>query len=186
MTNYCVVGGRETDDPSAANFWTPRANPRTGLPYTNTDRRLAERVGRRPEPQQHVRRRSSTATSVRRRRASATSFAGPVEASEPEIQNELWIADTFDNIKFSNNIHSFGGYFMWAPGAYLPDRGEGQAVHANIGVEKYFFAAGDQILNRIKEVRGTRRSSRSGPVRSRTSSTRRPGTAPTSIGTTAA
>ena len=25
-------------------------------------------------------------------------------------------------------------------------------MHANIGVEKYFFAAGDQILNRIKEV----------------------------------
>ena len=39
-------------------------------------------------------------------------FAGPFEASEPEIQNELWIADTFDNIKFSNNIHSFGGYLM--------------------------------------------------------------------------
>jgi Chitobiase/beta-hexosaminidase C-terminal domain len=44
---------------------------------------------------------------------------------------------------------------MWAPGAYLPDRGEGDAVHANIGVEKYFFEAGDQILNRIKEHRGT-------------------------------
>ena len=78
---------------------------------------------------------------------------GPAEASEPEIKNELWIADTFKNIKFSNNIHSFGGYFMWAPGTYLPDRGEGQAVHANIGVEKYFFEAGDRILNRIKEVR---------------------------------
>jgi hypothetical protein len=33
------------------------------------------------------------------------------EASEPEIQNELWIADTVKNIKFSNNTHSFGGYF---------------------------------------------------------------------------
>ena len=47
-------------------------------------------------------------------------YAGPAEASEPEIKNELWVADTFTNIKFSNNIHSFGGYFMWAPGAYLP------------------------------------------------------------------
>jgi hypothetical protein len=82
-------------------------------------------------------------------------FAGPSEASEPEIKNELWIADTFKNIKFSNNIHSFGGYFMWAPGTYLPNRDEGDAVHANIGVEKYFFTAGDQILNRIKDVRGT-------------------------------
>jgi hypothetical protein len=82
-------------------------------------------------------------------------FTGLSEASEPEIQNELWVADTFTNIKFSNNIHSFGGYFMWAPGTYLPDRSEGVAVHPNIGVEKYFFAAGDQILNRIKDVRGT-------------------------------
>ena len=53
-------------------------------------------------------------------------FTGLSEASEPEIQNEFWIADTFKNIKFSNNIHSFGGYFMWAPGTYLPDRGEGE------------------------------------------------------------
>ena len=82
-------------------------------------------------------------------------YTGPSEASEPEIKNELWVADTFKNIRFSNNIHSFGGYFMWAPGTYLPDRGEGDAVHANIGVEKYFFEAGDQILNRIKEVRNT-------------------------------
>jgi hypothetical protein len=44
---------------------------------------------------------------------------------------------------------------MWAPGAYLPNRDEGDLVHPNIGVEKYFFAAGDQILNRIKESRGT-------------------------------
>ena len=44
---------------------------------------------------------------------------------------------------------------MWAPGTYLPNRDEGEAVHANIGVEKYFFEAGAQILNRIKEVRGT-------------------------------
>ena len=54
---------------------------------------------------------------------------------------------------------------MWAPGTYLPDRGEGDAVHANIGVEKYFFAAGDRILNRIKEVRGTAiLPERTGPI----------------------
>ena len=83
-------------------------------------------------------------------------FAGPGEASEPEIKNELWVVDMFDNIKFSNNIHSFGGYFMWAPGTYLPDRVvKGDAVHANIENEKYFFVAGDRILNRIKEHRNT-------------------------------
>ena len=54
---------------------------------------------------------------------------------------------------------------MWAPGAYLPDRGEGDAVHANIGIEKYFFAAGDRILNRIKEQRNTAiLPERTGPI----------------------
>ena len=92
-------------------------------------------------------------------------YAGPGEASEPEIKNEHWIADTFKNIKFSNNIHSFGGYFMWAPGAYLPNRDEGDLEHANIGIEKYFFAAGDRILNRIKESRNTAiLPERTGPI----------------------
>ena len=33
MTNHCVVGGKETDDQNAANFWTPRMNPGTVQPY---------------------------------------------------------------------------------------------------------------------------------------------------------
>ena len=54
---------------------------------------------------------------------------------------------------------------MWAPGAYLPNRDEGDLDHANIGVEKYFFAAGDKILNRIKEVRNTAiLPERTGPI----------------------
>ena len=150
MTNHCVVGGKETDNPFAANFWTARTPPDSTTPYTAIDPAA----------------RNAWGVDLNRNNTFATIFdgyigasyvcisdvyAGPAEASEPEIKNEFWIADTFDNIKFSNNIHSFGGYFMWAPGAYLPDRGEGDAVHANIGVEKYFFEAGDRILNRIKE-----------------------------------
>ena len=164
MTNYCVVGGREDDDSSAANFWTPRVNPATGLPYTNTDAASRTAWG------VDLNRNNTFATLFDGYIGASTSctgetYAGPGEGSEPEIQNELWVADTFDNIKFSNNVHSFGGYFMWAPGAYLPDRGEGQAVHANIGVEKYFFEAGDQILNRIKEVRNTAiLPERTGPI----------------------
>ena len=46
-------------------------------------------------------------------------FTGPFEASEAEIKNEHWIGDTFTGIKFANNIHTHGGYFMWAPGAYI-------------------------------------------------------------------
>src|SRR5215210_5051347 len=141
MTNHCVEGGKESDDPSASNFWDARISPANGQPYTAID------------PAQ----RNAWGTDLNRNNTvgtifdgyigasySCTSdvFTGPAEASEPETRNELWIADTFPHIKFSNNIHSFGGYFMWAPGTYLPDRGEGDAVHANIGVEKYFFEAG--------------------------------------------
>ena len=158
LTNWCMHGGLETDDPNAPNFWTPRANPITGAAYTNNDSASRNDWG------VDMNRNNTFGTLFDGFIGASSSctndtFAGPFEASEPEIQNELWIADTFDNIKFSNNIHSFGGYFMWAPGTYKPDRGEGTpptvAAHANIGVEKYFFEAGDQILNRIKEVRNT-------------------------------
>ena len=154
MTNHCVVGGKETDDPFASNFWAPRVNPSNGQPYTATDPAARNAWGT------DMNRNNTVGTLFdgyigASHSCISDTFAGPEEASEPEIKNELWVADTFPNIKFSNNIHSFGGYFMWAPGAYLPDRGEGDLVHANIGVEKYFFLAGDRILNRIKEVRNT-------------------------------
>jgi hypothetical protein len=165
MTNWCMFGSLEADDPNAANFWTPRPNPVAGGapgPFNDSAARNAWGVD--------MNRNNTFGTLFDGYIGASTScvsdvFAGPFEASEPEIQNELWIADTFKNIRFSNNIHSFGGYFMWAPGTYLPDRGEGVAVHANIGVEKYFFEAGDQILNRIKEVRNTAiLPERTGPI----------------------
>ena len=65
-------------------------------------------------------------------------------------------------MKVPNNIHSFGGYFMWAPGAYLPNRDEGDLDDANIGVEKYFFAAGTGSLPsllRVMDVIDSRRPS---------------------------
>jgi hypothetical protein len=154
LTNHCVNGGKVTDDPFAANYWTPRINPSTGLPYTNSDPASRNLWGTDPNRNNTV---GTLFDGYIGASFSCTSdtYTGPGEASEPEIKNELWVADTFTNIKFSNNIHSFGGYFMWAPGAYLPNRDEGDLVHPNIGIEKYFFEAGDQILNRIKEVRGT-------------------------------
>ena len=163
MTNHCVNGGKTSDDPNAANFWTPRTTP-AGVPYTNTDPASRNAWG------VDLNRNNTFGTIFDGYIGASTSctndtYAGPDEASEPEIKNELWIADTFKNIKFSNNIHSFGGYFMWAPGAYLSNRDEGDAVHANIGVEKYFFEAGDRILNRIKEVRNTAiLPERTGPI----------------------
>jgi hypothetical protein len=164
LTNHCVVGGKETDDPFAAGYWSPRINPSTGLPYVNSDPASRNAWG------VDLNRNNTVGTLFDGYIGASTSctsdvFTGPSEASEPEIKNEHWVADSFPNIKFSNNIHSFGGYFMWGPGAYLPDRSEGDLVHANIGVEKYFFAAGDQILNRIKEIRGTAiLPERTGPI----------------------
>ncbi len=81
-------------------------------------------------------------------------YAGPSEFSEPENQNDKWLVDTFTNIKFSMNIHTYGGYYMWSPGAYILS-GRVTLPAPNIGVEAYFFAGADLVLNRIKEERNT-------------------------------
>ena len=81
-------------------------------------------------------------------------FTGPAEASEPEIKNEHWVADTFKGIKFANNIHTHGGYFMWAPGAYK-DAGRETLPAPNIGIENYFFEVADTILSHIRSSRNT-------------------------------
>lgn len=91
-------------------------------------------------------------------------YAGPAELSEPENKNEAWVLDRFPNIKFSNNIHSYGGYFMWAPGAYK-SAGRVTLPAPNIGIEGYFFEGAEKILSRIEEYRGTViLPSRTGPV----------------------
>ncbi len=91
-------------------------------------------------------------------------FAGPSEASEAEIKNEQWVADTFPNIKFAINIHTYGGYFMWAPGAYKAATRETLPA-PNIGIERYFFDVADTILARIKEHRNTIiEPERTGPI----------------------
>ena len=149
---------------SRANFWTARTPFNSTTPYTAIDPAARTAWG------VDMNRNNTIGTLFDGYIGASTSctsevYSGPSEGSEPEIKNEFWVADTFTNIKFSNNIHSFGGYFMWAPGTYLPDRGEGEAVHANIGVEKYFFEAGDRILNRIKETRNTAiLPARTGPI----------------------
>lgn len=48
-------------------------------------------------------------------------YAGPGELSEPESRDVVWLANHHPNIRFAMNIHSFGGYFMWPPGAYKLD-----------------------------------------------------------------
>ena len=91
-------------------------------------------------------------------------FSGPSEASEAEIKNEQWVVDTFSNIKFAINIHTYGGYFMWAPGAYIA-QGRVTLPAPNIGIERYFFDVADTILARIKEHRNTViEAERTGPI----------------------
>lgn len=80
-------------------------------------------------------------------------YAGAAELSEAESSNEVWLTETYPNIKFAMNTHSFGGYFMWSPGAYQPDRTP--LPRPDLATEQYFFAASETILSRIKEFRGT-------------------------------
>ena len=89
--------------------------------------------------------------------------AGPFELSEPETRNEIYVQNKYTNIKFSNNIHSSGGYFMWPPGAYKPTR---EALpYPPYGTLNFFDEAARHVLDGIKKYRGTAiRPQRTGPV----------------------
>nr|WP_263323667.1 M14 family metallopeptidase [Neobacillus sp. Marseille-Q6967] len=93
----------------------------------------------------------------------SSTFAGPSEGSEPEGKNLVWLADQNPNIKFAMNIHSYGGYFMWSPGAY--DANRTTLPRPSAGEEAFYWAASDLILNEIQDHRGTViLPSRTGPI----------------------
>jgi hypothetical protein len=81
-------------------------------------------------------------------------FAGPAELSEPEARNEVWLTDQFPNIKFAMNTHSYGGYFMWPPGAYKA-AGRVTLPRPDLGTEEYFWASSGHILSAVQDYRGT-------------------------------
>jgi hypothetical protein len=90
-------------------------------------------------------------------------YAGPAENSEPEARNLVWLADKNPNIKFAMNIHSYGGYFMWSPGAY--DASRVTLPRPTAGQEAFYWAASDLMLNDIQDHRGTViLPSRTGPI----------------------
>lgn len=91
-------------------------------------------------------------------------YAGPAELSEPEAKNEVWLTEEYPNIKFAMNVHSYGGYFMWPPGAYsMP--GRVPLPRPTYGEESYFWDASDTILNAVQSYRGTATwPGRTGPV----------------------
>jgi hypothetical protein len=91
-------------------------------------------------------------------------FAGPGELSEPETRNEVWLTQKFPNIKFAMNTHSYGGYFMWPPGAYK-QAGRELLPYVDLGTETYFWAASNHILSGVQGWRGTAIwPGRTGPV----------------------
>jgi Zinc carboxypeptidase/Chitobiase/beta-hexosaminidase C-terminal domain len=91
-------------------------------------------------------------------------YAGPSELSEPEAKNEVWLTQKYSNIKFAMNTHSYGGYFMWPPGAYKLQNRE-TLPPVDLGTETYFWAASDHILNAVQQWRGTAIwPGRTGPV----------------------
>jgi hypothetical protein len=81
-------------------------------------------------------------------------YAGIFEFSEPETRNESWVQTTFRNIKFINNIHSSGGFFMWPPGAYIAS-GRVPLAYPPYGTLNFFDQTGKEVLDRIKSHRGT-------------------------------
>ncbi|MEH7342543.1 M14 family metallopeptidase [Bacillus sp. JJ1532] len=90
-------------------------------------------------------------------------YSGPYENSEPEARNLIWLADQNPNIKFAMNIHSYGGYFMWSPGSYDPNRVT--LPRPTAGQEAFYWAASNEILNDIQDHRGTViLPSRTGPI----------------------
>ena len=91
-------------------------------------------------------------------------FSGPAELSEPEAKNEVWLTNEFPNIKFAMNTHSYGGYFMWPPGAYQ-EEGRTPLPYVDLGTDTYFWESSEHILSAVQSWRGTAIwPGRTGPV----------------------
>ena len=91
-------------------------------------------------------------------------YAGTAELSEAESRNVIALADAHPNIKFAMNVHSYGGYFMWPPGAYrvpgritLPRPSDAESAE--------FLSSARRIVGAIASYRGTVTwPSQTGPV----------------------
>ncbi len=81
-------------------------------------------------------------------------FMGPDKLSEPEAQNIVWLADTYDNLKFFMTVHSSGGQLFWQPGAYIAD-GRITTPRPPLRDETYYWAMAEEILSNVKGLRDT-------------------------------
>ncbi|RLP85295.1 M14 family zinc carboxypeptidase [Micromonospora sp. CV4] len=91
-------------------------------------------------------------------------YAGTAELSEAESRNVIALAEAHPNIKFAMNVHSYGGYFMWPPGAYKAD-GRITLPRPSIDESKMFLDSARRIVGAIAQERGTVTwPSQTGPV----------------------
>jgi hypothetical protein len=81
-------------------------------------------------------------------------YAGTGELSEAESSNVIALAKAHPNIKYSLNVHSYGGYFMWSPGAYKVP-GRITLPRPSIDEAKYFQDSARRIVGAISAGRGT-------------------------------
>ncbi|TDC36908.1 peptidase M14 [Micromonospora sp. 15K316] len=92
------------------------------------------------------------------------SYAGTGELSEAESRNVVALARKHSNIRFAMNVHSYGGYFMWPPGAYKAD-GRVTLPRPSIDESKLFLDSARRIVGAIAQERGTVTwPSQTGPV----------------------
>ncbi|MEH1030769.1 M14 family zinc carboxypeptidase [Micromonospora profundi] len=91
-------------------------------------------------------------------------YAGTAELSEAESSNVIALARAHTNIKFAMNVHSYGGYFMWPPGAYRAD-GRITLPRPSIDESTLFLNSARRIVGAIAQERGTVTwPSQTGPV----------------------
>lgn len=81
-------------------------------------------------------------------------YSGTAELSEAESSNVVALAEAHPNIKFSLNVHSYGGYFMWSPGSYKA-AGRVTLPRPSIDESKYFLDSAKRIVGAIASERGT-------------------------------
>ncbi|MBM2622135.1 peptidase M14 [Actinoplanes sp. LDG1-06] len=81
-------------------------------------------------------------------------YAGTAELSEAESGNVVALVKAHPNIGLAMNVHSYGGYFMWPPGAYKAD-GRVTLPRPTIDESKFFLDSARRIVSAISAERGT-------------------------------
>ncbi|RIQ29599.1 M14 family zinc carboxypeptidase [Jiangella rhizosphaerae] len=81
-------------------------------------------------------------------------YMGPDKLSEPEAKNIVWLAETFDNLKFFMTVHSYGGQLFWQPGAYIAE-GRITTPRPPLRDETYYWEMAEEILSNVKGLRDT-------------------------------